>query len=270
LYEWYFDSSQKTGSAFMRLVLIQPSLRAGGSEENCEIIESLILSVKSSILSDDVILLPEHFISADDPETYDKFVKHLAVQTGCTIIGGSHRRLLEVKHVNYGSVWNSEGKVIGEYTKLRPYFNENKHVSPGKMLGEVEILGKNFLILICADFWYSDIFFSTKLRPDVVLVPALSVSRKPSPEYSRSLWRNFAIQRAFEFGVYIGISDWRADSYLKEYRTCGVGGFADPTSTDPAKLFTEIGEKGITFFDVETDALENFRNDRKMRGFFWK
>ncbi len=254
----------------MRLVLIQPPLRAGDSEQNCKVIESLICSVRDSILPDDVILLPEHFMSADDPKIYDSFMKHIAGRAGCVIVGGSHRRIFMDKRVNYGSVWDAKGSIIGEYTKLRPYFNESKHVSPGQLLGEVTIHKKNILILICADFWYSDIFFKTQKLPDVVLVPALSVSRKPSLEYSRSLWRNFAIQRSYEFGVYIGISDWHADSILPEYRTCGVGGFADPATADPKKLFTEIGEKNISFFDLDFNALEHFRKDRRIRGFFWK
>lgn len=254
----------------MRIVLIQPLLRAGHSGRNCEIIESLIRSVKDSILPEDVILFPEHFISVDNAALYDSFMERMTALTGCVIVGGSHTRFLNDKRVNYGSVRDARGSVIGEYTKLRPYFNEGRHVSSGNMLGEISIQGKNFLILICADFWYSDIFFKVKQLPDVVLVPALSVSRKSSPEYSRALWRNFAIQRAFEFGVYIGISDWNTDSVLPEYRTCGVGGFADPTATARKKLFTGIDNKNVAFFDLDFDALEHFRDDRRMRGFFWR
>lgn len=254
----------------MRLILIQPSFKAYDDGNNCDVIGSLLSSVKDSVSHDDVILLPEHFISADNPEVYDSFVRQLAVEAGCAVVGGSHRRSWSGKRINYGSVWNAEGNVIGEYAKLRPYFNESKHVSPGDLPGELTICGRKFLVLICADFWYSDIFFRTKSLPDVVLVPALSVSRKHSPEYSRSLWRHFAIQRSFEFGVYVGISDWNADSVLPENRTCGVGGFADPTVEEPEKIFTGIGSKNICFFNLDFDKLENFRNDRKIRGFFWK
>ena len=233
-------------------------------------IESLVTSAKKNILPDDILLLPEHFIFTDDPETYDEFIKHIALQAGCVVVGGSHHRDYQGNRVNYGSIADATGRIICEYTKLRPYFNENEHVSPGQMLGEMEIHGKNVLVLVCADFWYSDIFFKAKKMPDVVLVPALSVSRKPMPEYSRSLWRNFAIQRAYEFGVYIGISDWKSDSFLPGYRTCGVSGFADPTSVDPDKLFMEISGEDIVSFNLDFDALEKFRDDRRMRGFFWK
>lgn len=110
---------------------------------------------------------------------------------------------------------------------------------------------------------------ATKL-PDVILVPSLSVSRKPKGEYSRSLWHHLAISRAYEFGVYVGISDWGEQSTLPKYRTCGVGGFADPTLLNPDQFFQPIDEKGISIYKLNFKALESFREDRRQRGFFWK
>ncbi|MEQ9318793.1 MAG: hypothetical protein RIF41_06515, partial [Polyangiaceae bacterium] len=51
--------------------------------------------------------------------------------------------------------------------------------------------------------------------------------------------------------------------------TSGVGGFADPTTTDPAAFFTPITD-GVLVVDLSFDALEAFRADRVARGFFWK
>lgn len=254
----------------MRLILTQPYLSARGSEENCQKIEALIGSVKNEILPDDILLLPEHFTFNNDPGVFDDFVKELAQNVGCIVIGGSHHRKFSGKQINYGLISDGKGRIMGEYTKLRPYFNEKELVSPGDRIGEFVINGKNILILICADFWYSDILLKLKNQPDLILVPALSVSRKSGPEYSRSLWKHFAIQRAYEYGVFVGISDWNDGLFTTGYRTCGVGGFADPTQIDPEKLFKQISDKNISFFDLDFDELEKFRTDRKMRGFFWK
>ena len=254
----------------MRLILLQPTLNAFNTQGNFTAIESLVAKVAGKIYQDDILLLPEHFTFDDDKETYLNFLRKLASIAGCTIAGGSHHRSVNGKRINVGNVIDASGNEIGTYSKLRPYFNEQNHVSPGEQFGEVRINGKNVLIVICADFWYSDILLKATVLPDVVLVPSLSVSRKPSAEYSRSLWHHLAVTRAYEFGVYVGISDWSENSSLPKHRTCGVGGFADPTTVDSQKFFQPISKEGVLIFPLDFDALEAFRLDRRMRGFFWK
>ena len=254
----------------MHLILLHPTLRVLDSQGNLAAIEALVTNIAGKIHQDDILLLPEHFTFEDDKESYLHHLQKLARSTGCTIVGGSHHRQVNGKLINVGNVVDSNGKEIGSYSKLRPYFNEQNHVSPGEKFGELTIGGKNFLVIICADFWYSDILLRASVQPDVVLVPSLSVSRKPSAEYSRSLWYHLAVMRAYEFGVYVGISDWDENSSLPKYRTCGVGGFADPTALDPVKFFQPISQKGISIFNLDFEALEGFRADRRMRGFFWK
>ncbi len=78
------------------------------------------------------------------------------------------------------------------------------------------------------------------------------------------------MSRAYEFGVYVGISDWGEYSRLPKYRTCGVGGLVDPTSLDVQEFFQPISEGGVSVFNLDFRALEEFRADRRMRGFFWK
>ncbi len=254
----------------MQLILIHPILQAFDTNRNLSAIESLVVSKKSLIRPDDIVLLPEHFTSDDNKETYLKFIKGLAISADCTVVGGSHHRQVNGKQINIGNVVDASGKEIGSYSKLRPYFNEQQYVTPGEIFGEMNINGKNFLILICADFWFSDIVFRAQALPDVILVPSLSVSRKPTADYSRSLWRHLAITRAYEFGVYVGISDWHENSSLPKYRTCGVGGFADPTLLKPEKFFQPITDEGVSIFNIDFEKLDAFRADRRMRGFFWK
>ena len=254
----------------MRLILMQPRLRAYNSAQNLETIESLVTSIKGEVVPGDVILLPEHFTFDDDAKSYHTFIHRLAKVSGSTVVGGSHHRTVNGKRYNIGVIVDAQGNELGTYTKLRPYFNEQKHIVSGETFDEFTINGRNILILICADFWYSDIILKASRLPDVVLIPSLSVSRKPSPEFSRALWRHLAIARAYEFGVFVGISDWAEDSELPKNRTCGVGGFADPTAVEPEEFFQSISQKGISIFDLNFEALEAFREDRRMRGFFWK
>lgn len=254
----------------MRLILLQPKLKAFDSQHNRQAIETLVEQYKGRYHPDDMLLLPEHFTDNGNTELYENFLKRLLSIAGCTIIGGSHHRESDGKRKNAGSVLSLQGEIVGNYTKLRPYFQELKHITPGNSIGEFTINGINILVLICADFWYSDLLLKATKQPDVILVPSLSVSRKASPEFSRTLWRHLAITRAYEFGAYIGISDWHENSSLPMYRTCGVGGFADPAQVEPEKLFSPVSEDGISIFTLDINALEQFREDRKKRGFFWK
>jgi hypothetical protein len=98
----------------------------------------------------------------------------------------------------------------------------------------------------------------------------LSVTRKPTPDYSRSLWRHLAVARAYELGCYVGVSDWAHPSQLPALATSGVGGFADPTVVDPDRLWQPLGPHAVRAFALDFDALEAFRDDRRARGFFWK
>ena len=126
------------------------------------------------------------------------------------------------------------------------------------------------LVLICADFWFADVFLRAGALPDLVLVPALSVTRKPTPDYSRTLWRHLAVARAYEFGCYVGISDWGYPSELPVLFASGVAGFADPTLIEPERLFQPVGEAAIRAYPIDFLALDAFRKDREARGFFWK
>jgi hypothetical protein len=74
----------------------------------------------------------------------------------------------------------------------------------------------------------------------------------------------------YEFGVFVGVSDWGEDSALPKRRTCGVGGFVYPSQFDPDRIFTQVSSEGISIVYLYFEKLELFREDRKMRGFFRK
>lgn len=254
----------------MKLVLLQPQLRAFDNEHSTAVLRSLIDSAKGSFDERDVIVLPEHFYFGSEAEPYHDFIRELAVANVCHVIGGSFHEQRDGKPINTGYVVNPYGEIIASYDKLRPYAEEQKWVEPGETLGEFQIDGVRFLCLICADFWFSDLIYRAKELPDILVVPALSVTRKSTQDYSRELWRHLAISRAYEFGVYVGISDWGYPSELPSLFTCGVGGFANPTTVIPSDFFHPIGNEGVLTVAIDLDALNEFRDDRRQRGFFWK
>jgi hypothetical protein len=141
-------------------------------------------------------------------------------------------------------------------------------VHPGELLGEFCVGGRNVLVLICADFfWLSSLLLHAVQPPDVILVAALSVTRKSSPTYSKEIWRHTAVARAYERAAFVGISDWAFPSSLPGFFSSGVGGFADPTVTEPASLFRPMGEQQVSAFPLDFEALAAFRADRATRGF---
>jgi predicted amidohydrolase len=254
----------------MRLVLVQPQLRHVSGAGNLAAIRRLAESLDSPPAEPDVLVLPERFYVDESHDTYVAAISGLARELGCHVVGGSHHEPSGSGLVNAGIVCDPEGTILGRYEKLRPYASERGWVKPGGALGEIPIAGRKLLVLICADFWFADVFLRAGTLPDLVLVPALSVTRKPTPDYSRTLWRHLAVARAYEFGCYVGISDWGYPSELPVLFASGVAGFADPTVVDPSLLFQPVEKSEIRAYPIDFSALDAFRKDREARGFFWK
>jgi predicted amidohydrolase len=254
----------------MRLVLLQPQLQFAPDADNVGRIRAALESASSAFEPDDIVLLPENFDRRASWEVYERDMSALACSLRCHVIGGSHHRPTAAGPVNSGLAFDTAGAVIGRYDKLRPYASERAFVRPGSVLGELFIAGRCVIVLVCSDFWFADVVQQATRLPDVILVAALSVSRKPGPDYSRTLWRHLAVSRAYEFGAYVGISDWAYPSELPAQFASGVGGFADPTATTTEGLFTAIGKRSSAVHPLDFRALDEFRRDRISRGFFWK
>jgi predicted amidohydrolase len=254
----------------MRLILLQPQLQFAPEADNVGRILAALESAGVAFERDDIVLLPESFDRRASWEAYERDMSALAGSLRCHVIGGSHHRPTSAGPMNSGLAFDADGAVIGRYDKLRPYASERAYVRPGSVLGELFIADRCVLVLVCSDFWFADVVQQATRLPDVILVAALSVSRKPGPDYSRMLWRHLAVSRAYEFGAYVGISDWAYPSELPAQFASGVGGFADPTTTTPEGLFTAIGEHSSAVHPLDFRTLDEFRRDRISRGFFWK
>jgi len=250
----------------VKLLLVNPRLVAGAQEANLATLRALLAPFRGSVGPNDLTLLPEHhYFGAWD--AYLDAMRELAVWLGSSLVAGSMHRQVGDTRLNTGAVLDADGTLVTLYEKLRPYANERAHVSPGSARGAFTLAGRRVGVMICADFWFTDLFVSQPM-PDLVLVPALSVTRKPTSEYSRALWRHTAVARAYEYGVFVGISDWAHDSTLPEQHTSGVAGFADPTPSDPTQLFQPVANAALV--DLDFSRLDAFRGDRRARGFFWE
>jgi len=253
----------------MKLVLVQPRLLYDPQADNPGLVRRVLEPYAEELGPDDLVVLPEHFDLRPSRAEYEGAVCELAQELRCHVVGGSHHEEREGHRVKAGIAAEPNGEIIARYEKLRPYADERLRVQEGSSLGEFSIGGRRLLVLVCADFWFSDLFHRTTALPDLVVVPAHSVTRKPSPDYSRALWRHLAVSRAYEFGVFVGVSDWAHAPAPVGLPASGVGGFADPTTVDPAAMYLPISG-AVQIYPLDFDALDAFRRDRAARGFFWR
>lgn len=254
----------------VKIWLVQPDLRHEPSAHNFEVIRGHLRGVRASIAPEDVVLLPERFELREAGGIYEREVVELARELGCTVIAGSRREPRGQAAVNAGLVVDGTGAVLGRYEKLRPYGAERQWVEPGTILGEITIASRRVLVLVCADFWFVDLILRASAPPDLIAVPALSVTRQSAPEYSRALWQHLAIARAYELGTFVAVSDWSHRSRLPLLAPAGAAGFADPTTREPERLFQPLGDRAVAAFELDFEALERFRSDRRSRGFYFR
>ncbi len=196
-------------TCIMKVLLTQLSDYAPDPQRNFDQVRHLIRKARSKFTSGDILVLPELAGGESNRGDYERFVSDLAIDTGCYVVGGSHHERRGRGRVNCGSAASPAGKIISRYEKLRPYGIESKlGIVPGKLTGQFDVNGCRVLVLICADFWYSEVFLSRlQPRPALILVPTFSISSRAAPVAARSLWRSMAVSRAYEFGAYVGISD---------------------------------------------------------------
>ncbi len=250
---------------------MQPELRHDPGISNLQNLRRMLSPVGTTCSTTDIVVLPEHHDGRLERQPFEHDMAQLARDLGCHLVGGTqHVRVDEGGMRNAGACFDSTGCVVARYEKHRPYGVEQQLVTPGTRPSTFEVAGRKILVMVCADFWFSDVFLRAETAPDVVLVPALSVTRSSTPDYSRELWKNLAITRAYEFGVFVGISDWATSSKLPQFGTAGVAGFADPTTRDPHQLFRSLDDGCVASFELDFDALEAFHEDRRRRGFFWR
>lgn len=246
----------------MRILLVQPSRWSPDGHAN--------FAAAASLLADgpggDLVVLPE-LAGADLPRAeYEERVRALAVRTGSAVVGGSHYAMTAAGRVNRGVVAGADGEVLAEYGKAHPYGVEvTGGVVPAPPGQGFVLGGRRWHVLLCADLWYSTSLGD--VDADAVLVPAFSVTRWPTPDGARALWRHMSVARAYEFMTYVAVGDWRRGADYHGQRCAGVTGLADPCPVDPGGFFTGRPDAGVAAYRLDFGRLDRFRRDRAERGF---
>jgi hypothetical protein len=249
----------------VRVILTQLPLALERGQENFDTVLRAV--EKSDVVPEpgDLLLLPELVDLRSSRRLYESSVARLARRLGCHVVGGTHRHPCDGGLRNAGIAVAPDGSLCSRYEKCRPYGGASD-AQPGVLRPPFRVAEWTVRVLVCADFWHANLWLGPD-RPDLVLVAALSVSRKPRPEFARGLWRNMAIARAYEFGALVGISDWAHPFPEPSHPASGVGGLADPTTADPRRFFRPVGPSGIRAFELDRRAVARLRADCASRAF---
>lgn len=253
----------------MKVLLTQQRVRSEDADENFRGVAKLIERSRIRLSHDDILVLPELIGGESERKHYEKATRELACVLGCHVVGGTYHQKRRGEVVNSGVVANPLGTILATYDKLRPYGIETRlGVAPGAAVGQFEIPDCRVLVLVCADFWYSDVFLrQIRPRPDLILVPTFSISRRPSPRAARSLWRSMAIARAYEFSAYVGISDWAYPCEYHGLRSSSVAGLADPRPHNSNGFFARVGDRSLVAYEIDLPRLRDLRQYRNEHTF---
>lgn len=253
----------------MKVFLTQLRAYHEDFEENFREVDRVLERCDTNFSSDDILLLPELVGGESSRSKYENLVSNLASQLGCFVVGGSHNDAVRGLRFNCGAVADPTGTMVSRYQKLWPDGIELKNgIAPGTKTGHFEVAGGRVLVLVCADFWYSSVILSRlHPRPDLILVPTFSISLRSSPLAARSLWQSMAISRAYEFGVYVGISDWAHPCDYRGLKSSSVAGLADPRPQSHDGFFSPLGVHSIVGHDLELARLRWLREHRSTRAF---
>jgi predicted amidohydrolase len=253
----------------VKVFLTQLRARSEAARENFRAVAKLIGRSRHRFSPDDILVLPELIGGDSGRKDYEQSTIDLAQRIGCHVVGGTYHQTNRGTTINSGIVADSRGTIVAAYDKLRPYGIEGVlGVVPGKAVGQFEIKGCRVLILVCADFWYSKVFIrQIRPRPDLILVPTFSISRRSSPRMARSLWRSMAIARAYEFSVYVGISDWAYPCEYHGSKSCSVAGLANPRPADDKGFFDRIGDRSLVKYELDLPRLRELRRHRNEHAF---
>jgi hypothetical protein len=252
----------------MKVVVTQLAGPVRDGESAMPAAQRLLRRFEGQLDSCDIVLLPELVGGEAPSRLYEGEIGRLARRLGAWVVGGSHLSPDAGGRVNTGVVAGPSGDIAGRFGKLHPYGGELGRVETS-MAGPLALcIGDvSCLIMICADFWHADAFPLDVGGLELILVPAFSVSQRPTPHMARARWRHAAVARAYDLSAFVAISDWAHPVRYGEALSSGVAGLAHPNPMSPAELFQPLGRRRAVAFSLSLAAITDLRENRRQRGF---
>lgn len=248
----------------LHVVLVQPDAWRPDGGRNLETVRRC-LDHAPALGEQHIVVLPELVGATMPTDRYAHEIAGLARACGAWVIGGSHHAA-GAPVVNGGVVADPNGTIVDHYEKRNPYGVEHDHgVAAGQRAATLTIAGRRVTVLLCADAWFAELLLAAG-DPELIVVPSFTITRRP-PAFARALWEHLAVARAYEFGAYVALGDWRPPATYHEQPAAGVSGVADPFPTAPAGFFTPATPAPVSVHALDLDRLDRHRADRRARRF---
>jgi predicted amidohydrolase len=251
----------------MHLLLTQPRTRSGDGEADLAAVLPLIEASDLIPSGESLLVLPELIGGEVSRARYLAGVRRIARGLGVYVVGGSHLCGARGAPLNRGVIVGPDGAELAEYEKANRYGSELRDGFRAGCGGcHVRIASVSVYVAICADFWHLGRAFLEAV-PDVVAVPAFSVTQKATPHLARARWRHQMIAKAYELTAFVGVSDWAPSVRHADGRSSGAAAFARPNPAHVRDLFSGLGARTMAGFEIDPGQIAALREDRRRRGF---
>ncbi|MBL0387288.1 carbon-nitrogen family hydrolase [Tumebacillus sp. ITR2] len=188
----------------VRLALLQMDIAFGQPEVNRAKVRELIAEAAAG--GADLVVLPELWntgysltniaeIADHDGQETIALMSELSRLHNLNIHAGSVANLVDGKVYNSTFVFNSQGEVVGRYSKMHLFrlMDEEKYLESGNEIGLFELDGVPVGTMICYDLRFPELTRSLSLGgAQIVFLPA----EWPHPRLNH--WRHLQIARAIE------------------------------------------------------------------------
>lgn len=273
----------------IRVVTLQPEFRPAGFEEQWTSYERQLAPVlaeqRQSKIPPTLVVFPEYALGnalrgVGNKEQIDPTLKRagqFARDHRVVLVGGSLAYNDGETWFNRSFVWDTRGRVVGQYDKQHLFRHEQKlglTAGQGEEVVEVAELDARVQILICSDLWHPEHLRGQLGHPvDLVVVPTLSVVEAMNlTQYGRWLWHSLAVTRARENVTPLVVSDWAVQQMGQSW-TSGASSITDPsvrwTTPEEASLafdrFDE-GQPSVAVGLINQGQVEKYRQYRRQAG----
>src|SRR5690606_4865444 len=125
----------------------------------------------------------------------ERFLRDLAAETGCAVLGGLVTRQADGRGLNEAVVFSPHGEELARYAKLHPFSfaGEDRHYVSGERVVTFEWGGFTVAPFICYDLRFPEAYRAAVRQGAEVLV---TIANFPTPRLHH--WISLSVARAIE------------------------------------------------------------------------
>ena len=198
-------------SAIIKLALLQMDITIGKPDINFAKCADMLEKAVSVDNKPDLIMFPEmwntgyaleqiHELADPQGARTKEFISEFCQKHQVNIIAGSIAEKIGTKVRNTAYVFNRNGDVVGDYSKIHLFrlMDEEKYLVSGDRIGEFDLNHVKSAMMICYDIRFPELTRKLALNgAKILFVPA----EWPNPRLHH--WRTLLLARAIENQMYV-------------------------------------------------------------------